>query len=311
VTSPWTEADIADQSGRVVLITGANSGIGFEAARALTMKGAHVVMACRNPAKASDAKAEIDRLNPSGETSILECDLDDLELVATAAQEFRDGHDSLDLLINNAGLMATPQGTTAQGFETQFGVNHLAHFALTGHLLDLLMVTGGSRVVNVSSQAHRFGKIDFDDLQSVERYSAWGAYGQSKLANLLFTFELQRRLDAAGADTIATAAHPGASNTNLGHEPAGPLGKMMELGRPIMDRFFTQTAAMGALPTLRAATDLSAAGGDYFGPSGLGEQKGHPVKVDSNGRSKDEAVASRLWDVSVALTGIDYAALAS
>jgi NAD(P)-dependent dehydrogenase (short-subunit alcohol dehydrogenase family) len=171
------------------------------------------------------------------------------------------------------------------------------------------LATPGSRVVNISSQAHRFGKIDFDDLHSEKRYSAWGAYGQSKLANLLFTFELQRRLADAGSDTIATAAHPGASNTNLGHEPAGVLGKVMELGRPVMDRFLTQTAAMGALPTLRAATDPSARGGDYFGPSGIGEQKGHPVKVDSNARSKDLSVSSRLWDVSVDLTGVDYAAL--
>lgn len=306
MTSPWTEADIADQSGRVALITGANSGIGFEAARALAMKGAHVVMACRNRAKADEAKAEIDKLKPRGSTSILDCDLDDLDLVEAAAAEYRAEHDSLDLLINNAGLMATPHGTTAQGFETQFGVNHLAHFALTGHLLDLVLATDGSRVVSVSSQAHRFGKVDFDDLQSEKKYSPWGAYGQSKLANLLFTFELQRRLDAADAGTIATAAHPGASNTNLGHEPAGLLGRLMEVGRPMLDRFLSQTAAMGALPTLRAATDPNAHGGDYFGPSGLGEQKGHPVEVDSNSRSQDIADAKRLFDVSVELTGVDY-----
>ncbi len=305
-TSDWTEGDIGDQTGRTILITGANSGIGFEAARALAQHGAHVVLACRTRSKADDAVARIEASNPSGSTEILEMDLADLDSVADAASRFASGHDRLDVLVNNAGLMATPLQRTAQGFEMQFGVNHLGHFALTGHLLEMLMASGPARVVSISSQGHRPGKIRFEDINSDKKYSPWPAYFQSKLANLLFIRELQRRLTLAKSEVIAVAAHPGVSSTNLGHETRGVVGSMMRWTRPVADRLVSQSAAMGALPTLRAAVDTSVAGGDYFGPDGLGEQRGHPVKVDSSNRAKDDTAAGRLWQLSEQLTKVTY-----
>ncbi len=306
MTSRWSENRIPDQTGRTVLITGANSGLGYETARALAHKGATVVMACRNAIKADAAKARIDATRPSGSLEIVAMDLADLESVRAGAEEFLDSHERLDVLVNNAGLMMTPKGKTAQGFETQFGVNHLGHYALTGHLLGVLQESGASRVVNVSSFGHRPGKIDFDDLQSERDYSPYSAYFQSKLANLLFTRELQSRLTAAGSETIAVAAHPGGSDTNLGHEnPGGVLGTLMDKSRPIMDRF-SQSAAMGALPQLLAATGRDVEGGDYYGPSGFMEMRGHPKKVGRSKRAKDDAVARRLWDVSEELTGVTY-----
>ena len=304
--SDWTEADIGDQTGRTVLITGANSGIGYEAARALSQHGAHVVLACRTRNKADDAVARIAALNPSGTTEILEMDLADLDSVADAASRFVSGHERLDVLVNNAGLMATPNQRTAQGFEMQFGVNHLGHFALTGHLTEMLMASGPARVVSISSQGHRPGKIRFDDVNSEKKYSPWPAYFQSKLANLLFIRELQRRLALAQTGVIAVAAHPGVSSTNLGHESSGLLTSMMQRTRPVFDRFISQSAAMGALPTLRAAVDPLVAGGDYFGPDGFGEQRGHPVKVDSSRRAKDDGAARRLWELSEQLTAVTY-----
>lgn len=302
----WTEDDIPDQTGRTVLITGANSGIGFEAARALAQHGAHVVLACRSRPKADEAVERIEATGPSGTVEVLELDLADLGSIADASQTFLDTHERLDALINNAGLMATPRQRTAQGFEMQFGVNHLGHFALTGHLLPTMIATGAGRVVSISSQGHRPGRIHFDDLNSERRYSPWPAYFQSKLANLLFTRELQRRLAAAGADVIAVAAHPGVSSTNLGHEPSGMLSSLMQKGRPLFDRFVSQSAAMGALPTLRAAVDPDVAGGDYFGPDGFGEQRGHPVKVGMSARARDDEAARRLWTESEALTAVSY-----
>ena len=304
----WTETDIADQTGRVALITGANSGIGWEAARALAQHGAHVVLACRTRSKAEDARQRIVDSNPSGSVSLVDLDLSSLESVRHGSAEVLEGFARLDLLINNAGVMATPQLLTADGFEMQLGTNHLGHFALTGLLMPVLLATPGSRVVNVSSMAHRFGSIDFDDLQSERKYKAWGAYGQSKLANLLFTFELQRRLAATNADTIAVAAHPGISNTNLTASTGGIAGRLAELTKPI-GNLFSQSAQMGALPTLRAAVDPAAQGGDYFGPGGFMEQRGHPEKVDSSSKSKDVGAALRLWDVSTQLTGVGFEAL--
>ena len=303
----WTESDIPDVTGYVVLVTGANSGIGFHTARALAEHGATVVMGCRNPDKAEAAAAEIDALEPIGSVELSELDLSDLRSVEAAADRFRESHDRLDVLINNAGLMATPNQRTAQGFEMQIGVNHLGHFALTGLLVDTLLKTPGSRVVSVSSQGHRPGRIDLDDLNSDRSYSAWPAYFQSKLANLLFTNELQRRFVAADSDSIAVAAHPGASRTNLGHESAGGvLSAVMERTRPLIERVMSQDAAMGALPTLRAATDPDVAGGEYYGPAGLGEMKGHPTRVGMSSRAKDEDVARRLWEISEHLTEVTY-----
>jgi NAD(P)-dependent dehydrogenase (short-subunit alcohol dehydrogenase family) len=308
MSDKWTEQNIPDQSGRVVLITGSNSGIGYEAARALAQHGATVVMACRSRAKAEDAVARIAETNPSGTTEILEMDLSDLDSVKRAAAEFLSTHDRLDVLINNAGLMATPEQRTAQGFEMQFGVNHLGHYVLTGLLLDVLRKTPGSRIVSISSQAHRPGKINFDDLNSESSYSPWPAYFQSKLANLLFTRELQQRLvDANGdSDVIAVAAHPGGASTNLGNEtPDGIVNKVMQFSRPAME-LFMQGAAMGALPTLRAATDPDVVGGDYFGPDGIGEQRGHPVKRGMSNRARDDEAAKKLWAASQDLTGFAY-----
>ena len=269
------------------------------------------MLACRSRAKAEEAVAQIEAGNPSGSTEILEMDLADLDSVKAAADTFLADHDRLDVLVNNAGLMAIPKKLTEQGVEMQFGVNHLGHFALTGHLLDVLAASGTddrpARVVTISSQAHRAGKIDFDNLDAAQSYNPWRAYGQSKLANLLFMRELEERCDDADLPIMSVAAHPGGSDTNLGNESAGDLAtRALDLFRPLFVKFATQSAAMGALPTLRAATDPDVDGGDYFGPDGFQEFKGHPKQVDMTDRAKDEAVAERLWDVSIGLSGVDY-----
>jgi NAD(P)-dependent dehydrogenase (short-subunit alcohol dehydrogenase family) len=308
----WTEADIPDQSGRTAFVTGANAGLGYETARALAERGAHVVMACRNAQKADDAAARITALAPSGSVEVLLTDMADLDSVAGSAAQFLAEHERLDLLINNAGIMATPHATTPQGFEAQFGVNHLGHFALTAALLPALAAAGeGSRVVNVSSNGHKMGKMRFDDLQATSRYRPWTAYFQSKLANLLFTSELQRRLTAAGSPTIAVAAHPGGSRTELADKSTSrhPLNLLMQVTRPIAEPLFSQSAAMGALPQLHAAAAPGVEGNDYYGPDGLGEMKGHPTKVDRTARAKSVEDAARLWEVSVELTGADYSTL--
>lgn len=305
----WTEGNIPDLTGRVVLITGANSGIGYEAARACAEHGAQVVLACRNATKADDAVERIRVTAPAATLEVLPVDLADLESVAAAAEQFVAAHDRLDVLVNNAGLMALPHQRTVQGFEMQLGVNHLAAFALTGRLLGPLLATPNARVVAISSQGHRPGKIHFDDLQLESNYGPWRAYFQSKLANLLFTLELQRRFTRAGASAIAVAAHPGGASTNLGHEnPGGIVNTIADKSRPLIDKFM-QSAAMGALPTLRAATDPDVVGGEYFGPDGFGEQQGHPKRVGRSRRAQDAEAAARLWDVSAELTGVTYDAL--
>lgn len=307
----WTEADIPDQTGRVALVTGANSGLGFETARALAEHGAHVVMACRNEQKATAAAEAIRALTPSGSVEVLLTDMADLESIAGSAAQFAGAHDRLDLLVNNAGIMATPHGTTVQGFEQQLGVNHLGHFALVAPLLGHLAAAGeGARVVNVSSNAHKFGTMNFDDLMAEKRYKPWTAYGQSKLANLLFTSELQKRLAAGGSLAIAVAAHPGASKTELGRESGGGLlSTLMNATRPVTDRLMSQSAAMGALPQIRAAVDPAVSGNDYFGPDGMGEMKGHPKKVGRTSKAKSAEDAAHLWAVSLELTGADYSVL--
>jgi NAD(P)-dependent dehydrogenase (short-subunit alcohol dehydrogenase family) len=307
----WTERDISDQSGKTFVITGGNSGIGWEAGRMLAEHGAHVILACRNADKAKDAVAAIEKTAAKGaKVEAMSLDLASLSSVERFAGELAGKIERLDALLNNAGLMALPYGKTADGFETQLGVNHLGHFALTGRLLPLLRKTPGARVVSVSSQAHRMGKMNWDDLMSERRYEKWTAYGQSKLANLLFTFELGRRLKKAGDGIVVTAAHPGYSATNLQHK--GPemegsklQGMFMSMGNGIM----AQTAAKGALPTLRAALDPAAVSGDYFGPSGIFEIAGYPVKVGTSARARDEASGKQLWERSVALTHVDYAGL--
>ncbi|MGY2032210.1 SDR family NAD(P)-dependent oxidoreductase [Nocardia gipuzkoensis] len=296
----WTTTDIPDQSGRTAVVTGANSGLGFETATALAAAGAHVVLAVRNLDKGKTAADRITAATPDARVELQHLDLGSLDGVRTAAAEIKANHPRIDLLINNAGVMYPPKQTTTDGFELQFGTNHLGHFALTGLLLDTLLPVPGSRVVTVSSVGHRIrAAIHFDDLNFDHGYSRVAAYGQSKLANLLFTYELQRRLADAGQATIAVAAHPGGSNTELGrHLPA-----VIEV--PAM-KLLSQSAAMGALPTLRAATDPGVTGGQYYGPDGPGGLRGHPKPVSSSKQSHDPELARRLWQVSEDLTGVSY-----
>ncbi len=293
----WNAEQLGDQTGRVAIVTGSNSGIGFETARVLAGKGSTVVMACRNLGKANPKAEEIRVAHPGADVEVMPLDLSDLDSVRRFAEAFRAKHSRLDLLINNAGIMVPPYGKTAQGFETQFGVNHLGHFALTGSLLDLITGTPGSRIVTVSSIAHLVGTIDFSDLNWEDGYKAQAAYGRSKLANLLFTYELQRRLAAAGKDTLAVAAHPGWTATNLQENAKAAK---------FLNRFLAQRPLMGALPTLYAATEPSVRGAEYFGPGGFMELNGAPKKVKSNKRSHDQNLAERLWNVSEELTGVRF-----
>jgi NAD(P)-dependent dehydrogenase (short-subunit alcohol dehydrogenase family) len=297
--SKWTTADIPDQTGRTAVVTGANTGLGYETATALAVKGAHVVLAVRNLEKGKAAADLIARAHPGASVAIQELDLSSLDSVRAAADQLRADYPSIDLLINNAGVMMTPKSTTKDGFELQFGTNHLGHFALTNLLLDRVVAAPGSRVVTVSSVGHRFARngIRFEDLQWERDYSRVGAYGQSKLANLMFTYELQRRL--RGTDTIAVAAHPGGSNTELARNLPPVVAAAARLLEPLM-----QNADMGALPTLRAATDLGVIGGQYFGPDGFGEQRGYPKVVSSSAVSHDIDAQRRLWTVSEQLTSV-------
>jgi NAD(P)-dependent dehydrogenase (short-subunit alcohol dehydrogenase family) len=293
----WTLDNMPDQTGRVAIVTGANTGIGFETAAALAAKKATVVMACRNRQKAEDAGERIRERTPDAELVFIQLDLASLASVEHFANAFRAGHERLDLLINNAGVMVPPLGHTEDGFELQFGCNHLGHFAFTGRLLDVLETTPGARVVSVSSMAHRYGTMDFDNLNAEKGYEKMPAYAQSKLANLLFTFELQRRLETAGSSVTATAAHPGWTGTDLQRHAA--------LFR-FLNTFFAQTPPMGALPTLRAATDPRAEGGDYFGPKGWHEMRGYPTRVGTTPEAKNELDAKHLWEVSEKLTGVSF-----
>ena len=297
--SKWTTADIPDQTGRVAVITGANTGLGFETAAALAGRGARVVLAVRDVAKGGAAAGRISAASPNADVAVRELDLTSLDSIRAAAERLRSEHDRIDLLINNAGVMFTPKSVTEDGFELQFGTNHLGHFALTGLLLDRLLAVPGSRIVTVRSMGHRAGTIDFDNLQWQRGYSRARAYGRSKLANLLFTYELQRRL--AGSPTLAAAAHPGASSTELSRNT--PAWMRLVTG-PF--ELTSQGADMGALPTLRAATDPGVRGGEYFGPGGFAELRGYPKVVTSNARSHDAAVQRRLWSVSEELTGVVY-----
>lgn len=297
----WTTTDIPDQTGRVAVITGANTGLGYETAAALAARGAHVILAVRNLDKGKDAAALVSRRNPGASVALQELDLTSLDSIRSAAEQLRADHDRIDLLINNAGVMWTPKSTTKDGFELQFGTNHLGHFAFTGLLLDRMLPVEGSRIVTVSSIGHRIrADIHFDDLQWERSYSRVAAYGQAKLANLLFTYELQRRLAPHGT-TIAAAAHPGGSRTELTRNLPPLLARVTPLIEPLF-----QGADMGALPTLRAATDHGVLGGQYYGPDGWGEQRGYPKVVQSSRKSHDFDVQKRLWTVSEELTGVHY-----
>lgn len=299
----WTWAQIPDQTGRVAVVTGATSGTGFEAARILAARGATVVLACRNLPKSEEAVRRIAALHPGARVEVQALDLASLASVRKAAAELLARFDRLDLLLNNAGVMVPPYGKTEDGFETQLGTNHFGPFALTGLLLARLMATPGSRVVTMSSLMHRSGRLYADDLDFEGGYRAWAAYGQSKLANLLFAFELQRRLAAAGSDTRSLAAHPGWARTEL-QRHAGWIRGLRWVG---LEALLSQDAFGGAQPLLRAATDPAAQGGEYFGPSGFQEAKGAPVRVGSTARSRDEGLQRWLWRRSEQRTGVAYA----
>lgn len=299
---PSRTNEVPGQYGRTALITGANSGIGLEAARSLAAAGARVIMASRNTEKGEAAAAEIRASSPGAELEVRELDLASLDSVRAFAKTFGEGQ--LDLLINNAGVMASPYARTVDGFELQFATNHLGHFALTGLLLGKLLATAHARVVTISSTAHKFGKIDFDDLQHKRSYQRWPAYGQSKLANLLFMLELDRRLKAVGSDVLSVAAHPGYSATNL--QFAVTPSRIERLGSLVLNRVYAQSAERGALATLYAAT-ADIAGGSFIGPDGFQEMRGEPKVVRPTRAARDPETARRLWEVSEQLTGVSFA----
>jgi NAD(P)-dependent dehydrogenase (short-subunit alcohol dehydrogenase family) len=299
---PWNAADIPDQHGRIAVVTGANSGIGLVAARELARKGARVVMACRDTAKGTAAAATIRRTLPDAQLEVAALDLASLASVRAYADAYT--ADRLDVLINNAGVMAAPYSKTADGFELQLGTNHLGHFALTGLLLDRLIGTPDARVVTITSTAHRLGRMNFKDLQSERSYGRWRAYGQSKLANLLFAFELDSRLRAAGKDLRSVAAHPGYAATNL--QFAATPSRIERVGAALLNRVYAQSPERGALPTLYAAT-ADIPGGSFVGPDGFMEGRGHPVLVKATRAANDPDAARRLWQLSEELTGVRFA----
>jgi NAD(P)-dependent dehydrogenase (short-subunit alcohol dehydrogenase family) len=296
----WTFDDIPDQTGRTAIVTGANTGIGYETARMLALAGAHVVLACRSPEKGEAAARTIREADPKGTAAFAPLDLADLDSVVAFAGTFAADHDRLDLLVNNAGVMVPPLGRTEQGFELQFGTNHLGHFALTGRLLPLLERTPGARIVVVASTAQNNGRIALDDLNWERRtYAAGAAYGQSKLANMMFALELHRRLADSGSAVRVTAAHPGLTATDLGRT-SGPVARFAA-------RLIGMKPRDGALPTLRAATDAAAESGSYWGPAHVFGMTGPPVRARVSARARDITVAARLWDDSEKLTGVTFA----
>ncbi|WP_265109803.1 oxidoreductase [Halosolutus halophilus] len=305
----WTADDVPDQDGRTVVVTGANSGIGLEATRELARNGATVIMACRSTDRGEDAASDIRGDVPDADLRVVECDLASLESIRSFADRLEG--ESLDVLVNNAGVMAIPRSETDDGFETQFGVNHLGHFALTGLLLENLLAAGDdereSRIVTVSSGMHERGEIDFDDLQGERSYDEWDAYAQSKLANVLFAYELERRFRTADLNAASVAVHPGYANTHLqfrGPEQNGQ--RFRKAAMWLMNTVVAQSAEKGALPTLYAATAPDVEGGAYYGPGGLLNMRGPPERQASSDRSYDEETARRLWNVSSDLTGVTY-----
>jgi NAD(P)-dependent dehydrogenase (short-subunit alcohol dehydrogenase family) len=289
---------VPDQKGKVAIVTGSSSGIGYEAARVLANKKAEVIIAIRNQQKGEKAIEKIKSQNPDANVTLMLLDLASLNSIKKFADEFKQKYNRLDLLINNAGVMIPPYTKTEDGYELQFGTNHLGHFALTAHLMDLLKKTENSRIVNVSSAAHKYGNINFDDLNWQKRkYKAWSAYGDSKIANLYFTYELADRLSSNGNHLLVTAAHPGWTGTDLQRHSGA-----MEF----LNKFFAMSIEQGALSTLRAALDENAQNGDYYGPDGFMEWKGYPVKVESNPLSHNKDIAKKLWNVSEELTEVKF-----
>lgn len=305
----WTAADMPPQNDKLFVVTGANSGLGLETTVGLAAAGARVIMACRDPRRAESALAEVSRRVPRAQVEPMALDLADLDSIGRFTRDFSARFSRLDGLCNNAGVMALPFQKTRDGFEMQIGTNHLGHFALTGLLLDRLRAAPGSRVVTIASLAHRWTRgLNPDDLNFERgRYGRWDAYGKSKLANLLFMFELDRRLRQARVGVLSVAAHPGYSATNLMF--VGPAQEKSALGRLAMqlgNALFSQSADMGALPSLYAATAADVHGGDYIGPDGWRQMRGHPRKVGCRREARDAALAARLWQVSERLTGVRY-----
>lgn len=301
----WTISDMPDLTGKTIIVTGGNSGLGFESVKAFAQKGAKVVLASRSTEKGEKAKAEILKEKPKGSIEVEVLDMADLESIKNFSEQIHQKYSQLDVLLNNAGIMTTPYFKTKDGFEGQVGTNHLGHFALTGLLLDLIQKTSGSRVVNVSSMAHKQGDMDFDNFlfENGKGYSPMKAYGRSKLANLLFTYELQRFFETKNIDSISVAAHPGVSQTNLARHLEDKL--YFKILYPIF-KLITQDAAKGALPQIRASVAPDVKGGEYYGPSGFNEMKGFPVRVQSNSASHNHEDAKKLWGLSEKLTGVTY-----
>ncbi len=297
-TQKWDEDNIKDQKGRIAIVTGSSSGIGYETARVLAEKNASVIIAVRNMEKGNSALKRIKENQKSADMEVMELDLADLQSIKRFAENFKAKYSKLDLLINNAGVMMPPYSKTKDDFELQMGTNHLGHFALTGHLIDLLKNTDGARIVNVSSMAHKGGKIDFEDLNWEKRkYKSMKSYGDSKIANLYFTRELADKLREVDSKTIVAASHPGWTATDLQRHVG-----LFEF----FNGFFAQKIPMGALPTLYAALAEEVISGEYFGPSGFMEIKGYPKKTEPNKLAKDKSISKKLWDVSEKLTGVQY-----
>lgn len=301
----WSLIDIPSLEGQVVVVTGGNGGLGYEAVNVFAKRGAKVILASRSIERGQEAHAKLTKETPDADVEVMELDLGDLESIRNFTHAYQKKYDRLDVLLNNAGVMTTPYGKTKDGFEQQLGINHLGHFALTAQLFDTIKKTPGARIVNISSNAHRQGKIDFNNLmfEDGEGYTPMKAYAQSKLANLLFTFELQRKVEEAGLTVRVAAAHPGIANTNLTrHIEDKALFKVVG---PLLD-FMTQDSFNGALPGIRAATDPSVQGGEYFGPSGFQEFKGDPVAVEPITKAYDVLDADLLWKKSEELTGVTF-----
>ncbi len=295
----FTAKNVPDQTGKTIFITGANTGLGYEAAKVLAAKNARVLIGCRSTQKAEQAREAILEEHADADVAIVQLDLGNLKSVKQAAAKVAK-EPQLDVLINNAGIMIPPYELTEDGFESQFGVNHLGPFALTSLLLDKLQQTPDARIVSTSSIAHKRGKINFDDINAEKRYNAVQRYAMSKIANLYFAYELQRRLAAAGENTISVAAHPGIADTELTRH----LPRALMLAAPLLRPLFN-TAAQGAWPTLYAATGNDVVGGAYYGPSKRGETAGPAVKVKSNRSSHNKKIAAKLWDLSIEMTGVD------
>ncbi|HEY0796629.1 MAG TPA: oxidoreductase [Acidisarcina sp.] len=308
--SKWTIADIPSLSGKRALITGANSGIGFQAARHLAIAGCTIVLACRDAAKGESARRRIRQEVPNADIEVAGLDLASLASTRAAGEAYLKSGQPLDLLINNAGVMAIPtRQTTVDGFEKQFGTNHLGHFALTGLLLPAILAAPAARVVTVASIAHKGAKMRFEDLQYTRGYSPWPPYGQSKLANLLFAFELNRRLASAGSAAISVAVHPGLSKTSIFSSTQGKGRGLKSRIAPTFMALLAQSDEQGAYPTLYGATSPHALGGHYYGPDGVLEWRGAPQEVKAKPQALDEAAAARLWEISEGLTGVRYSAL--